>query len=84
MEAYPITVLCRVLEVSRSGYNLFLKRPHSNAVDKDFELLSQIHHIHKNPEGLKNQSTPKAIQTITRNPFYYSGSPLRNGVLGTG
>jgi transposase InsO family protein len=39
------------MEVSRSGYYRFLKRPHSKAVDKDFELLTHVRHIYKKSRG---------------------------------
>jgi len=35
------------MEVSRSGYYHFLKKAQTKQVDKDFELLSQVRHIHK-------------------------------------
>ena len=35
------------MEVSRSGYYHFLKKNQTKQIDKDFELLSQVRHIHK-------------------------------------
>ena len=39
------------MEVSRSGYYYFLKKTQTKQVDKDFELLSQVRHIHKETRG---------------------------------
>ena len=39
---YPITVMCRILGVSRSGYYDFLKR--ANGGERDAELAEQIRH----------------------------------------
>ena len=39
------------MEVSRSGYYRFLKKAHNKQVDKDFELLSQVRHIHQKYRG---------------------------------
>jgi putative transposase len=35
------------MEASRSGYYHFLKKTRTKQVDKDFELLSQVRHIHQ-------------------------------------
>ena len=39
------------MEVSRSGYYHFLIKAHNKQVDKDFELLSQVRHIHQKYRG---------------------------------
>jgi transposase InsO family protein len=44
---YPLTVLCRVLEVSRSGYYAFEKRSPSMRENADRELTEQIREIHR-------------------------------------
>lgn len=39
------------MEVSRSGYYHFLKKNQGKQIDKDFELLSQVRHIHQESRG---------------------------------
>lgn len=43
---YPITVLCDVLEVSRSGYYAWLTREPSARKREDRELQKEIQEIH--------------------------------------
>jgi putative transposase len=42
-----LTVLCRVLQVSRSGYYAFEKRGRSNRENLDRELTVQIQEVHQ-------------------------------------
>lgn len=44
---YPLTVLCRVLKVSRSGYYAFEKRSPSKRESSDRELTVQIQEVHQ-------------------------------------
>jgi putative transposase len=44
---YPLTVLCRVLKVSRSGYYAFEKRSPSKRESVDRELTVQIREVHQ-------------------------------------
>jgi putative transposase len=44
---YPVTVQCRVLEVSRSGYYAFEKRGPSKQENSDRELTAQIREVHQ-------------------------------------
>lgn len=44
---YPLTVLCRLLEVSRSGYYAFEKRGPSKRASADKELTIQIQEVHQ-------------------------------------
>jgi putative transposase len=48
---YPITTMCRVLEVSTSGYYAWLKRPPSARAERDAELKVQIRAIHEESDG---------------------------------
>jgi len=50
-KAYPVTVLCRVMVVSRSGYYKYLKTKHENKMDPDFELIANVRQIHSNTRG---------------------------------
>ena len=45
--SYPLTVLCRVLKVSRSGYYAFEKRGPSKRESADRELTVQIKEVHQ-------------------------------------
>ena len=50
-KAYPITVLCAVMDVSRSAYYQYIKAGPAMKIDKDFVLLSEIRQIHKQTRG---------------------------------
>jgi len=50
-KAYPVTVLCRVMVVSRSGYYKYLKAKHENKMGSDFELIAKVHQIHSATRG---------------------------------
>lgn len=44
---YPVTVLCAVLEVSRSGFHAWLKRPPSARATSDAQLAVQVAASHQ-------------------------------------
>jgi hypothetical protein len=44
---HPIATMCRVLEVSPSGYYAWHKRPLSTRARADLELTAQIEAIHR-------------------------------------
>jgi len=46
-KAYPITVLCRVLGVSRSGFHAWRKRPTARRVRSDAQLAAQVAAVHE-------------------------------------
>jgi transposase InsO family protein len=48
---YPIVTMCRVLEVSTSGYHAWLKRAPSAHARRDAELNAQIRTIHERSGG---------------------------------
>ncbi len=48
---YPIATMCRVLEVSTSGYYAWLKRPPSERKRTDAELLERIQRFHERSDG---------------------------------
>ncbi|MBW1752932.1 MAG: IS3 family transposase [Deltaproteobacteria bacterium] len=50
-KAYPVTVLCHVMGVSRSGYYKYLKTVHENKMDPDFELIAKVREIHSDTRG---------------------------------
>lgn len=49
---YPVSMMCRVLEVSRSGYYAWLKRPPSKRARADQELTAQIRQSHARSKGI--------------------------------
>ena len=48
---YPIAMMCRVLEISRSGYYAWLSRPESEREREDRRLLTMIKAIHRESRG---------------------------------
>jgi putative transposase len=48
---YPIATMCRVLEVSKSGYYAWLKRAPSARAQEDVELRARIRTIHEQSDG---------------------------------
>ena len=44
-------MLCKVMEVSRSGYYKYLTKLKSRVISVDFELISRVKEIHKNARG---------------------------------
>ncbi len=48
-ETWPVEVQCRVLEVSRSGYYAWLRRPPSLAAQRRAQLTERIRQIHTRP-----------------------------------
>lgn len=48
---YPIATMCRVLEVSTSGYYAWQKRPASPRAQQDTELTQRIRTIHADSKG---------------------------------
>ena len=51
MKAYPITVLCKVMEVSRSGFYKYLEIQVTKQIDQDFELISKVKEIFVGSRG---------------------------------
>ena len=47
----PVKLLCRVCQVSRSGYYAWLKRPESRRKKENDVLMTQIKHIHSESRG---------------------------------
>jgi putative transposase len=48
---YPVKTMCRVLDVSTSGYYAWRKRQPSQRAQEDQRLLKRIHAIHKRSKG---------------------------------
>src|SRR5262245_44172220 len=51
-ETFPVGQLCRVLEVSRSGFYSWSKRPHSERERHNAALLEHIHAVHRENRGV--------------------------------
>lgn len=49
--SYPVSVLCKVLKVSRSGYYDWKDRPPSRRSREDIALSAKIHEIHERSRG---------------------------------
>jgi putative transposase len=64
LSEFPIILMCRVLEVSRSGYYAWLKHPESKR-DKDDKALSQeIFEIHQ--ESFCTYGSPRVYRELKR------------------
>jgi putative transposase len=46
-QEFPVVVMCRVLDVSRSGYYAWLRRPASATTERQAELQRQIAEVHQ-------------------------------------
>lgn len=57
-EEWPITVMCRVLEVSRSGFYAWRVRPESARSQRHQELVAEMEEIHADRD-LKNYGSPR-------------------------
>jgi transposase InsO family protein len=68
---YPIPLLCRVLEVSRSGYYAWLKRPPSKRAQEEGRLEAEIAAAHRRtrktcgPERLQKDLIAHGIKATT-------------------
>ena len=49
---YPVRMMCRVLKVSRSGYDAWRVRPESQRAKTDRELIKRIRRIHIDSDGV--------------------------------
>lgn len=64
-EEFEITVMCRVLAVSRSGYYAWLKRPTSPRKMADQELIQQIQEIHQ--QSRQTYGSPRIQAELAEN-----------------
>ena len=49
---YPVMMMCRLLQVSRSGYYTWRVRPESQRAKTDRELSKRIRQIHEDSDGV--------------------------------
>jgi transposase InsO family protein len=59
---WPIVVMCRVLEVSRSGYHAWTRRPPSKRATEDAELAADIATVHD--ESGKRYGSPRVQREL--------------------
>ncbi len=61
--AWPIGIQCRVLEVSRSGYYAWLRRPQSATAQRQSQLTERIRQIHARPHHA-NYGAPRVHRQL--------------------
>ena len=61
-EEWPVTVQCRVLEVSRSGYYAWRNRPGSKQAVRREALLSEIRKVHR--ESRRTYGSPRIYEEL--------------------
>ena len=49
---YPVSMMCRVLKVSRSGYYTWRVRPESQRANTDRQLSQAIRRLHADSKGV--------------------------------
>ena len=49
---YPVRMMCRLLQVSHSGYYAWRVRPESRRARTDRELIERIRQIHADSDGV--------------------------------
>lgn len=64
---YPVSLMCRVLGVSRSGYYAWLKRGPSKREVEDLSLLSEIEAIHERSRG--TYGSPRVVAELKDKAF---------------
>lgn len=62
LSAFAVALACQVLEVSRSGYYDWQKRPESNRARRRQEIAEKIHRIHQ--ESRQVYGSPRVFQTL--------------------
>jgi putative transposase len=75
--SFPISLLCRELGISRSGYYASRSRPESNRVHEDQRLKVLVHLAHR--EGRRNYGRPKVHEALKKMGEHVS--PKRVGRL---
>jgi putative transposase len=61
---FPITILCRVLEVSRSGYYAWLRRPLCPRRVEDEQISVEIQKVHE--QSVKRYGSPRIHKALRR------------------
>ena len=66
---YPIRMMCRALNVSRSGYYAWLNRPESQRAQQDRILIPLISQIHSNSKG--TYGAPRVQAELKAQGYHY-------------
>ncbi len=66
---YPVRMMCRLLEVSRSGYYAWRVRPESERAKTDRQLTRVIRRIHTDSDGV--YGSPKIRDELKDEGFHY-------------
>ena len=61
---FPISLMCEVLKVSRSGYYAWLRHPESTSKQDDKVLLQEIHAIYQ--ESHSTYGSPRIYRELKR------------------
>lgn len=69
LKGYKIATLCALLELSRSGYYAWLKRPISNRAIKHKTLLNNVRDIHFKSRG--TYGVPRVLETLKSNGHHH-------------
>lgn len=85
---WPIAVMCRVLEVSRSGFYAWRDRPESARSRRQTELASEIKTIHQDRD-LKNYGSPRMRDELVSRGYDVSENTVarlmrKHGLRATG
>jgi putative transposase len=59
---YPVSMMCRLLDVSTSGYYAWLKRPPSKRSQEDEVLIKKIRHYHRISDG--TYGAPRILEDL--------------------
>jgi len=51
-DRYPVRLMCRLLDVSASGYYAWRRRPESGRVRRDRDLMAKIRRVHETSKGV--------------------------------
>lgn len=62
-EEWPITVMCKVLEVSRSGFSAWRKRAESRRAERQRTWVSEMQQIHSDRD-MKSYGSPRMQQEL--------------------
>ncbi len=62
-EVWPVTLMCRVLDVSRSGFYAWRRRPESESAKRRSELVDKMKSVHSDRD-MKNYGSPRMHQEL--------------------
>ena len=62
-DEWPITIMCQVLDVSRSGFYAWRQRPESESTQRRSELVEQMKSVHSDRD-MKNYGSPRMHEEL--------------------